>query len=461
LIVVGLIQFVYMSSAQSSGKTYLDYLKVDLTKGGVQADLSDYAPYKEMRIGGIGVSVENLPKGLKNTDLGIVLPTWIDVKVIHRWPLPDTNERWAKSFLGSYSKPIPFTDAPIMVKSPKAGDYLLFMVAGKNHYGGHSPNVKLNDVFMYRSKDKGTTWSDPILVTPNTSYNHHAWVPLVPKGSNRIYMFSTEPKEGDYPEGEENAGIGMRYSDDDGYTWSAVQRINPVNDPSFQGMWCIRATETVKGTWLIAPHESYWQRKPLETRLYLFRSADKGKSWEVLPDKRPNGWYWHGTKRMEEGRPIAFDDGSVVLFARTDSGSLFRSYSTDDGQSWSTFKGLPLVHPDAPPMLTKLSDDKTLVLLFHNRYAGKGHATIHERTELWSSLSFDKGITWTEPRFLAVTSTTSRIRATLQYADISQDGDIINIFIPHNLRQILHMQMKVDDLWRLPTMKELFPGEKR
>ena len=281
-------------------------------------------------------------------------------------------------------KPFPYVDCPRLVITPR-GDYLLSVIAGWGHYGGTDPTDKINDIFLYRSGDRGRTWSGPFLST-KIPYNQHAWVPLLPAGSKTLTMFSTEAAPDDF-NGWENGGIGLRHSDDDGHTWSAMTRIRPVNDPGFQGMWCIRATETSKGTWLIAPHAGGYQSPTnhrIQTTLYVLRSEDQGNTWTVVPGARPNGWQGPG-RRMDEACPIAVGD-RVVLFPRTYEGHLFRSASDDDGKTWSEFKPTPLVHPDAPPMINTLSDGKTLIALFHNRFSG-GEFSREDRSELGNALA--------------------------------------------------------------------------
>ena len=92
-------------------------------------------------------------------------------------------------------------------------------------------------------------------------------------------------------EGKENAPIGFRFSDDDGYTWSDVHLIKPENDPNFKGMSVMRMCETASGVWLLGSHEATWQEnKLLSTRQYVLRSTNQGKTWTVLPHPRPRGW---------------------------------------------------------------------------------------------------------------------------------------------------------------------------
>lgn len=452
-----------VAQTQSKSKTYLDYLKIDLTKGGVQSDISDLAPYTRMKIAGTSVTAGSLPKGLKNhSDIGVAMPEWVNVRALHRFPQPGANVGKVRKVDGSgwqgQTDAVVYVDCPRPLITPR-GDYLLTLINGNSHYAGTDPNYKANDILLYRSQDKGQTWQGPYLAT-DISYNQHAWVPLVPRGAQRIYMFSTEPTPGDF-NGHENSGIGFRHSDDDGWTWSPMTRIRPTNDPDFQGMWCINMTETDRGTWLLAPHAADWSQKPLHTQLYILRSTDKGKTWELLPGKRPGGWQWKPANRMDEGRPLSLGNGKVVLFARTQEGHIWQLRSNDDGKTWSEPQPTTLVHPDAPPMIQKLSDGKTLIALHHNRHSGGGFNR-EDRSELWVALSKDDSVTWSEPRFLAVTSTTltrplfGNEQYVLTYSDTLADRGQLHIFIPHLWRQVLHVRMSERDLLKLPTKRDLF-----
>ena len=44
--------------------------------------------------------------------------------------------------------------------------------------------------------------------------------------------------------------------------------------------------------------------------LGVLRSEDRGKTWTVLPDKRPGGWYLQEFERMDELRPINLGGGA-------------------------------------------------------------------------------------------------------------------------------------------------------
>lgn len=352
---------------------------------------------------------------------------------------------------------------------------LLFMAAMGQHYGppGGAYGKKLNKMVMCRSIDGGKTWSEPALPW-EVPYAQHGFIPLIPRDGKRIYCFGTEPKV-EEREGRENATIAFRYSDDDGKTWSEPNFIRPINDPTYKGMSVMRMCETDDGTWLLGTHTGEWEPNAeatmeewrrnktgkLHTRLYVLRSTDKGKTWTLLPGKRPDGWVAPDYSRMEEGRVINLGKGKELLLARTPEGHLWKLLSNDDGLTWSDPKPTPLIQPDAPPMLFHLSDGKTLIALHHNKYdPSQPHFNSRwGRNELWFATSKDEGETWSEPRFI-VADVFAGDRRAISYADLVVNGDTLNLFISPNWENALHLQFKESDLKKFPTAKELKAGAK-
>jgi hypothetical protein len=133
---------------------------------------------------------------------------------------------------------------------------------------------------------------------------------------------------------------------------------------------------------------------------------------------------------------------------------------SDDGRAWTEPQPTALVHPDAPPMISTLSDGQTLIALIHNNSGNAGFCS-GSREELWVSLSRDAGVNWTEPRFLMVTSTYTtqgmwgNKMALNSYADTLADNGMLHIFVPHNWRQVLQIRLPEAELERLPVAAEL------
>jgi hypothetical protein len=390
-----------------------------------------------------------LPDGVALREhLGLVTASAVDGRVLHH----------AKP--GSYLFETRCTITP-------GGQFLLGFAEGK-HYAQKRVG-KVNELMFMRSADKGMSWTSPKSAF-DINYSQHGFVPFVPRRSKRIYAFGTQPIPGEWfpdrPGMHENAPIGFRWSDDDGYSWSDAQLIRPQNDPGFTGMSVMRMTETDTGQWLIGSHEADWSVKPLQTRQYILRSDDQGQSWRVSPGRRPRGWQNVEYRRMDEGRPIAITTFIVLLMARTPEGHLWVAHSFNGGISWEKFSPTPLVHPDAPPMLFMLSN-RTLVAFHHNRHTkGKYEglsaniAGYKDRSELWVSTSVDVGLTWTQPRFvlsnaLVPNLETAWLNYQCSYADLVVDGGDLHLFIPHRWKRVLHLRFKEEDIAKLPTLDEL------
>ena len=171
------------------------------------------------------------------------------------------------------------------VRTPQ-GDLLLMFPEG-NHYAAGAG--KVNEMLAYRSSDNGKSWNGP-KVCFEIDYSQHGFIPLIPRGSKRIYAFGTQPIPSQYSREKgrhENTPIGFRWSDDDGHTWSAAKLIRPTNDPEFLGMSVTRMCETDQGTWILGSHAADWSKQPLTTQQYLLRSEDRGETWTLIPGKRP------------------------------------------------------------------------------------------------------------------------------------------------------------------------------
>lgn len=176
-------------------------------------------------LNGIELDVNSPPEGLvAHRDLGVLTASAVNGQVIYK----RGDIVWV----------------PRATVTPN-GDYLvLFPYARGQWYQG-------KEMLAVRSTDKGRTWSDATVVF-DAAQSHHGFVPLIPRGSKRIYAFGTQAipgMVGDRKKGlHENAPIGFRYSDDDGHTWSAVELIKPIGDPGFRGMSCVRMCETPTAT---------------------------------------------------------------------------------------------------------------------------------------------------------------------------------------------------------------------
>ena len=404
---------------------------------------------ERVTVKGRAIALTAPPPGLVVREkLGLLTAAALDGDIVHRAEAPDSL----------------FETRAVITPG---GDYLLMFPVGQ-HYGA-SKGKRVNRMLAYRSSDHGRTWQGPTEPFP-IDYNQHGFIPLIPRGTKRLYAFGTQPDPRTYDwrnGGQENAPIGYRWSDDDGRTWSETRLIAPANDPGFKGMSVMRMAETESGVWILGSHAADWTKKPLQTRQYLLRSEDRGTTWTVLPGPQPQGWFAPGFDRMDEGRPIALGGARVFFMARTTQGHLFTAWSQDDGRTWTPPAPSPLVHPDAPPMLFLLSDGKTLAAFHHHGVPVKEDGNLSAKSEnmqvrsqIWVSTSTDGGHTWTAPRFLLVTVAVPNLENPWRnyqcsYLDAFSDGATLHLFMPHRWQQALHLVIAESALAALPTESEL------
>jgi hypothetical protein len=401
-----------------------------------------------VEINSLSYGLDELPANLVvREDLGIVCPRTLDGAVLHR---ADLNLYEVRG-----------TITP-------GGDYLVMFPAGTHYsHGKGMQKNKINQMLSYRSSDRGKTWAGPRAAF-SIDYNQHGFIPLIPKGSRRIYCFGTQPQWDKYSTEngkQENAPIGYFWSDDDGHTWDGPELIRPENDPGFSGMSVTRMCETDAGTWLLGAHEGDWSYNPVITNQYILRSENRGKTWKVLPDKRPGGWHLEKFKRMDEGRVLNLGKGLTLFMTRTPEGHLWFSRSFDDGLTWDEFKPSPLVHPDAPPMIELLSDKKTIICMHHNRHhdsdysglSGSKEPSMKDRSEIWVSLSADGGLTWSRPRFLFCNALfpdrdNPWFNHNCSYLDIIPDNGVLTLLVPHRWQQVLFLRSPEEELLGLPAL---------
>ena len=422
--------------------TKITYHAPDAAFRGKKYNASDLnlVPEENVTVGGKAIPIADPPDGIVfRDDLGILVHKSVPVQRIQAWP-----------------EPYGYDEAPRGVITD-AGDYLVLFAAGAGHQWAKT--TKVNDIFACRSADQGRTWTIPELAW-ESPYNQHAANLFKPAGQRRIYAFQMEAiwDEIDHPHA---APLGMRWSDDDGDTWLGPEIIRPENDSDFKGVCHMQMDETDEGTWLLPTYTPISDEERIRRdRQYVLRSTDQGKSWELIPGPRPSGWTVLNSNRLMEGEIVVVDGKRAVLYTRESSGCLWEQWSDDDGRTWTDPKPTPgLVHPDAPPMVYKAGDGKTLVNFTHNRKASDRYrnAGRNDRQELWVSISRDSGKSWSESRFVA-SNACPRERPTfreLSYADLIADGDDLHLFLDEDKRQILHFHLKLSEINKLPTESQL------
>lgn len=243
-----------------------------------------------------------------------------------------------------------------------------------------------------RSDDGGETWSEPFVIDgpieAQGRFAHYAF-PVVSR-SGRIYIFYSKI------EGTINAAEGLsgnlkvRYSDDDGHTWSpsagipfqkreGVDDLDPDVMPSWIA-WC-KAIRDAKGRWLQPFSHVVSYKHPQTGNAFMdmmrFDNIDEGPEPEDiqitwLPDKPMQSKEGLELKGLFEPCIVLLPDNRLFMVMRTLTGSPWYSVSEDDGATWRDAeplrhrdRGERIRHPGSPPPLYALEDGRFL-LQFHN-----------------------------------------------------------------------------------------------
>jgi len=182
-----------------------------------------------------------------------------------------------------------------------------------------------------RSPDGGSTWSDDETLVENVGTMNTMSVSFLRLRSGAIALFYLV-RTGDERTGLQTIDLHMRTSVDEGATWSeAVCCTSPA---AFYVVNNDRVIQLASGR-LLAPaarHAFFDGSHLAPAHSMCFLSDDEGATWRgsatVLPP--PEGSH----AGLQEPGVIELTDGRVMMYIRTDQGCVYRSYSTDGGDTW-------------------------------------------------------------------------------------------------------------------------------
>jgi len=134
---------------------------------------------------------------------------------------------------------------------------------------------------------------------------------------------------------------------------------------------------------------------------WVYYSDDEGKTWHrslsellVFLDKGRRGYTHFEETVLEE-----LSDGRLLMFGRTELGRPYRSFSDDQGISWTTPEPVELASAYTPSTLIRIPATKDLLLVW-NQASTKEILTGLSRHRLSTAVSKDEGETWSHFRNL-------------------------------------------------------------
>ena len=264
-----------------------------------------------------------------------------------------------------------------------------------SHFTGGARDDSPSRVAARESADGGFTWSaqDRVLVE-NTAMNTMS-VSFLRLQDGRIALgyLLRQPHE---ERGQELRFL-LRFSADEGGSWS--EPICCSGDTSYYVVNNDRMVQLASGRLVIpaADHKFFGGSGIGIGDCVCFLSDDAGATWRhsaYVPQPDP-------------ANPISFQEplvvelvtGRLMMLIRNATGCLYRSWSDDSGESWSTAEPTDLLSPLSPASCKRLPQTGDLLVVY-NDHTGIPEDRRGNRTPLVTRISQDEGQTWIKPKVL-------------------------------------------------------------
>ena len=269
------------------------------------------------------------------------------------------------------------------------------------------------------SDNNGKTWSAPQIIFDHPDKSDAD--PNLLVDGDRILAFSTTVE---IPNKIDSTDIYMR-SSNDGKNWSDEVHISKphryICGKIHQGHRLKDGTLIMGYTW------DTWaeQRTPAATegemdlKSGVLRSKDGGKTWHpggdlyaVFAKTSPRATWGLG-----EPATVVLADGRIMTLMRAGANTLYQSWSSDGGLSWTTPLPSKLTAHNSPAALWKLDNSNDIFVVWDNSPTG--------RDPLTAALSSDGGETWSSPKVIV---NTGGPQASYPSAVQASDGTLIAVW---------------------------------
>lgn len=241
------------------------------------------------------------------------------------------------------------------------------------------------------SSDGGRSWTaEDVTILPNEGDMNVMSVSLLRLADGRIAMFYLRKNS------QADCRPLMRTSDDEAKSWSEPVEIVAEGDIAYYVLNNDRAIELESGR-LVVPlalhQDSTTEKWSPAARILCCYSDDGGRTWTRGSDApAPEARNGKAVVTQEPG-VVALQDGRLMLWCRTDAGSQYVAYSTDDGASWSKLEPSNVVSPLSPASIERVPGSGDLMLVW-NDHREVDPGLRGKRTPLRVAISSDDGKTW-------------------------------------------------------------------
>lgn len=256
----------------------------------------------------------------------------------------------------------------------------LLAIFSNEYYNGDHAHV-----YKSISNDGGVTWTEPEVINLGTIPNRLLLNMNVFQVDNRIFLILQNIKPEDWHSKEGDIPM-ISHSDDNGLTWSTPTFMLGVQ----KEMIVINArncTRTNSGRLIVPVSYGAHVSPQLANILY---SDDNGLTWTERSN--PLGMI---DARFAEPTIAQLNDGRLIMLIRTALGWIYKSYSSNDGITWTTPVATPLQSPWTAHTL-RISPEGYILAVHTNSPVNDPNDPLWPRGNLTFAVSYDYGETWTD-----------------------------------------------------------------
>src|SRR4051812_32559941 len=237
-----------------------------------------------------------------------------------------------------------------------------------------------------RSSDRGKTWSDKFTLQENIGKMNVMEPDLLRLKSGKVlFLFCRKNSEAD-------CAPMVRRSSDDAKTFSAPRAMAITPSPSYTGFNHDRAIQLKGGRILMPLFYTTDYRVDRRIRSRVYYSDNEGADWKPsasiidIPESKAGA---------QEPGVVELKDGRVLMWIRNSAGRIYKSHSSDRGETWSRPAPMSVQSPLSPQSIKRHPKTGHLILIWNN--------SPDKRYPLTAAVSTDEGETWTHVHDLDTT----------------------------------------------------------
>jgi sialidase-1 len=268
-----------------------------------------------------------------------------------------------------------------------------------SHYTGTDGNDDGAPAYLAGrySSDGGQTWTtnDVLVVSNEEARTRNIMsVSLLRLQDGRIALFYLRK------DGPADCRPIMRVSTNEAQTWSAPQVCIGDAEVGYYVLNNDRAVQLKSGRLVLpmARHDDLTKPDQFNhtPRTMCYLSDDNGLTWRR--SKTVLNEHWDLNVALQEPGVVELKDGRLMMFCRTHTDYIYRSFSSDGGDTWTPAERYPgLYAPLSAPAIERIprTGDLLLVWNHHEGIATNAASPYHgKRTPYNVAISRDEGATW-------------------------------------------------------------------